>query len=160
MAKLPDPIELEISELAGIWRGTKNPAAAWRCFVLARENGLPVPEVVDAEIMRFAQAVTEPLSVKGGSITQKSVAAAWGVAGQGGKPASELRNARRDPEIWLEYWELRRGGVHPDTALSRNDAISELVNRLNLSPKTIEGILTAFNAKYGPNDPFDEPPFR
>lgn len=156
MAKLPDPIELEISELAGIWRGTKNPAAAWRCFVLARENGLPVPEVIDAEIMRFAQAVTEPLESDRGTITAGTVAKAWGVA-KGQKPAPQLRNARRDVAIWLEYWELRRGGVSPDAGLSRSDAISTLVKKHDKSPELIGGILDHFAKEYAPGDPFAMP---
>jgi hypothetical protein len=153
MAKFPSPIEVEISKLAGIWRETENPAAAWKCFALARENGLPVPEVIDAEIVRFAQAVTAPLANDRDTITAGTVTAAWGLA-KGFKPAPELRNARRDVEVWLEYWELRRGGVSPDAGLARNDAISTLADKRNMSPKTIEGILDHFAKEYGPDDPF------
>jgi hypothetical protein len=159
MAKFPGPIEVEISELAGIWREHRNPAAAWRCFALAREHGFSVPQDIDAEIVRFAQDVTAPLAGDRGSITQKSVAAAWGID-RGRKPAPELRGQRRDVEIWLEYWELRRGGVHPDKAMPRGEAIGTLVNRYKKSPKTIEEILAAFSEKYGPDDPFQNPIFR
>jgi hypothetical protein len=159
MARLPDPIELEISELAGIFDDTGNPAAAWRAFTLARQHNLPVPASIDAEIVRFAEAVTAPLENGKDTITAASVANAWGIA-HGRKPAPELRNARRNIDIWIEYWELRRGGVDPDTALGRDDAIARLVLRYNKTPKLIEGILTAQFEKHGPNDPFAPPAFR
>ncbi len=156
MAKLPGPIELEISELAGIWREHGNPAAAWRCFVLAREHGFPVPEVIDAEIMRFAQAVTAPLADKKDTITQKSVAAAWGIAA-GRKPAPELRNTRRDTEMYFEYWDLRRtvgrktptGEVIIVEGLSRTDAILALAAKHNMPPKTVEAFLTTLSRNTG-----------
>lgn len=162
MAKLPSPIEDEIGELTGIFAETGNPAAAWRCFVLARENGLPVPEAIDAEIVRFAQAVVAPLGEDRGSITQKSVAAAWGIT-KGRKPAPELRVYRRDADIYFDYWRLRSmshrrtpTGCWIDTpGLPHGEAISKLVLRWNKSPKTIEEIMTRLLKEYGDNNPYE-----
>lgn len=162
MAKLPSPIELEISALAGIFGETGNPAAAWRCFALARDNSLPVPEDIDAEIVRFAQAVTAPLADKKGSITQKSVAAAWGIT-KGRKPAPELRVYRRDIDIYFDYWRLRcmshrRSPTEYwiDTpGLPHGEAISKLVLRWNKSPKTIEEIMTRLFKEYGDGNPYE-----
>jgi hypothetical protein len=159
MAKLPGPIELEISELAGIFADTENPAAAWRAFALARQNNLPVPPNVDAEIVRFADAVTAPLETDRDTITEKTLTAAWGLK-VGFKPAPELRNARRDWDVWLYYWELRRGGVDPEPGVGRDAAIAETALKFGKSPKTIEGILTYFTTKYGDGDPFENPAFR
>ncbi|MBB1089796.1 hypothetical protein HUU61_00690 [Rhodopseudomonas palustris] len=152
MAKLPSPIELEISELAGVFADTKNPAAAWRAFVLARRHGLPVPACVDTEIVRFAEAVTAPLETDRDTITAGTVAAAWGIV-KGQKPAPQLRNTRRNLDIWLAYWEKRRGGVHPETALPRDKAIAALVKERHLSWDSIEGILTEVTKLYGDEDP-------
>jgi hypothetical protein len=166
MAKLPGPIELEICELAGIWRETGNPAAAWRCFVLARENGFPVPAVIDAEIMRFAQAITAPLASDRSTITARTVAEAWEIT-KGRKPAPELRNYRRDLDLYFEYWRWRRTS-HRKTptgwidvpGLSHGDAICKLVSKLGKSPKTIEGVMTRFSKEYGDGDPNENPAFR
>lgn len=153
MTKLPGPVELEISELAGIFAETRNPAAAWRAFALARRHDLPVPLAVGAEVVRFAEAVVAPLESDRGSITAASIAEAWGLS-RGKKPAPGLRNIRRDFDVWLEFWELRRGGM------ARGDAIGRLVVKHNRSPQLIEGILTRFAKRYGDGDPFENPDFR
>lgn len=150
MAKLPDAIDLEISELAGIWRDTTNPLAAWRCFVIARQNSRVVPAVIDAEIFRFAETVIAPA---GGSVTQKTVAEAWGIA-TGRKPVMELRNTQRDIAIYLDFWEMRRDGK------TRAEAIAALILAHNKTDKTIEGVLNRFSEMHGPGDPFDNPAFR
>ncbi|GEC16503.1 hypothetical protein [Nitrobacter winogradskyi] len=159
MAKLPGPIEDEIDELASIFGETGNPAAAWQAFALAREHGFAVPANVDAEIARFAQAVTAPLDGDRGPITSRSVAEAWGIT-QGRKPAPELRNYRRDLDLYFEYWRLRRTKHRKTSAgwidvpgLSRNEAIAKLVDLHHKSPKTIEEIMTRFFKEYGDGDP-------
>jgi hypothetical protein len=167
MAKLPGPIELEVSDLASIWRDTGNPAAAWRCFALARENNLPVPAAVDAEIMRFAQAVTAPLADDRGSITAGTVAESWGIT-RGRKPAPELRNTLREFDLYFSYWNFRRMTHRKDgdgqwidiPGKPHGEAVSALVNKFDKSPKTIEGILTDLFKRHGPDDPWENPAFR
>src|SRR6478735_5235196 len=115
MAKLPGPIEDEIGELSSIFAETGNPAAAWQAFVLARDHGFPVPANIEAEITRFAQAVTAPLAGDRGAITARTVAEAWGIT-KGRKPAPELRNYRRDLDFYFEYWRWRRTSHHKSPA--------------------------------------------
>jgi hypothetical protein len=166
MAELPGPIEDEIWDLAGIFAETGNPAAAWQAFTLARAHGFSVPANVDAEIVRFAQAVTAPLAGDRGSITADTIAEAWGIT-KGRKPAPELRKFRRDLDLYFEYWRLRRTKHRKTSAgwidvpgLSRIDAIAKLVDQHNKSPKTIEEIMARFSKEYGDGDPLQNPAFR
>jgi hypothetical protein len=80
---------------------------------------------------------------------------------------SELRNTRRDIELYFEYWDLRRTvsrrtptGSEVVDGLSRNEAIAKLVDLHHKSPKTIEGVVDHYAKKYGPGDPLENPAFR
>ncbi|WP_038935953.1 hypothetical protein [Bradyrhizobium japonicum] len=141
MAQLPSPPELELSELAGIFHETRNPAAAWLAFHLAKKHDLPVPEIVANEIERFAAEVSKPLLAAWNGdgrakITTKDITTAWG-CGRGAKLAQALRLSRRAASIVGEYWGKITSGVRP------TDALGALMDDHNLSDKAIEEILTA-----------------
>lgn len=60
MAPIPPPeyyARSEIELMAEIFKRDRDPAAAWRAFFLARKYGLELPEPINAEIDRFAEAV-------------------------------------------------------------------------------------------------------
>jgi hypothetical protein len=116
-----------------------------------------VPDEIALEIKRFAEAVVAPMTQPKGSITQKSVASAWGIT-RGRKPVAELRNRQRAWAIYLEYWELRRGSDSPNSSLrgvSHGEAMKTLVEKHNKSPKLLEGIMTEIFATEGKEDPFN-----
>ncbi len=156
MAKLPTPIEYEVMGLTHIWDRTGNPAAAWRAFHLACANGIAAPPAVMAEVARFAAAVTAPLVEKGGSITKDSVSAAWGIM-RGRKPAPELRGELRDLDIYVAYWDFRRGLTSSETArsLDHGEALEALSDKFAKEFKTIEEIMTAQFEMHGPDDPYE-----
>jgi hypothetical protein len=57
MAPLPDLIASEIADLTSYFNRTRNAAAAWRAYSLARQPGRPVPDVIQAEVDRFAAGI-------------------------------------------------------------------------------------------------------
>ncbi|WP_319796606.1 hypothetical protein [Nitrobacter sp.] len=60
MAPLPPPeyyARGEIELMAEIFKRTRDPAAAWRAFFLSRKYDLELPELINAEIDRFTEAV-------------------------------------------------------------------------------------------------------
>lgn len=60
MGKLPSAQEIARSEIAvmvGIFEREGDASAAWRAFFLARRYGCEIPESINAEIDRFAEAV-------------------------------------------------------------------------------------------------------
>lgn len=141
MAPLPSENALELNELAGIFFETKNPAAAWLAFHLARQYDLPVPDIVSAEIDRFAAEISAPLirAWNGdgrATITTKEITNAWG-CGRGSRFAQTLRLSRRAAQIVVEYWQKITAGVRP------TDAIGALADAHHLSDKAIEELLTA-----------------
>ncbi|MBR0982251.1 hypothetical protein JQ554_09390 [Bradyrhizobium diazoefficiens] len=145
MAPLPSPQELELTELAGVFHATHNPAAAWLAFHLAKKHNLPVPEIVANEIERFAAEVSKPLIAAWDGdgrarITTKDITTAWG-CGRGTKLAQALRLSRRAASIVGEYWEKITSGVRS------TDALSALMDGHNLSDKAVEEILTAARKK-------------
>lgn len=71
MAPLPDLIGDEIADMTEFFERTKNPAAAWRVFHLARKHNRAIPESIAVEIDRFALGVS--------SMTEKAIFA--GVSG-------------------------------------------------------------------------------
>lgn len=155
MAKLPSPVEYEIIELTHIWERTGNPAAVWRAFHLASAHGVVVPPAVMAEVKRFAEAVTAPLAEKGGSITKDTVAAAWGIK-RGRKPAPELRSELRASDIYIAYWQFRRGLYADDGhPLDHGKALEALSEKFALEFKTIEEVMTAQFAAHGADDPYE-----
>jgi hypothetical protein len=54
MAPLPDLVASEIADLTSYFDRTRNAAAAWRAYSLARQHSHAVPDVIQAEIDRFA----------------------------------------------------------------------------------------------------------
>lgn len=160
MAKLPTPIEYEIMELTHIWKGTGNPAAAWRAFHLARSNRIEVPAPVAAEIDRFAEAVTAPLNTDRDTITKDSVAVAWGIK-KGHKPAMELRGDLRDLEIYMAFWQFRRGERTTRSdyrelgQMDRGEALAAVAADFGMSQKTAEEILTGQFETEGRDDPYE-----
>lgn len=52
-----DLVGAEIADLTELFDRTKNPAAAWRAYSLARQANRPVPESIAAEIDRFAHGI-------------------------------------------------------------------------------------------------------
>lgn len=139
-----------MSELASIFRETQNPAAAWLAFHLAKENNLPVPDIVAAEIDRFAAEVSKPLLAAWNGdqlakITTKGITEAWG-SGRGMKPAQDLRRSRRDGSIVAHYWDKTNEA-------SANDAKAAVMKDYNLSDKSIEQLLTTARKTRDPDTP-------
>lgn len=151
MTKLPSAQELELSELTGIFLETCNPAAAWLAYHLARKHNLPVPDIITAEIDRFAAEVAKPALAawqgdRRAKIEAKAVAQAWGCT-RGKEPAEGLLLSRRNSDIVCDYWERLRDGSRP------TDALAVLADEYNLSHKEVERILTASRKVFGRNDP-------
>lgn len=60
MAPIPPPeyyARSEIEFMAEIFKQERDPAAAWRAFFLSRKYALELPDLINAEIDRFAEAV-------------------------------------------------------------------------------------------------------
>lgn len=60
MAPIPPPeyyARGEIELMTEIFKKGHDPSAAWRAFFLSRKYGLELPELINAEIDRFAEAV-------------------------------------------------------------------------------------------------------
>jgi hypothetical protein len=52
-------IDSEIDGMIELFERTKNPAAAWHAYSICRKTSRPVPDVIQAEIDRFAACVSE-----------------------------------------------------------------------------------------------------
>ena len=108
MATLPDLIGNEIAELTTYFERTRNPAAAWRAYSLARQYSRIIPDVIQAEIDRFAAGI----STVAGKAIQAQVGARpirfrseelgqiWRGTG-GGNPVGALQDEWRD---YQSFW--------------------------------------------------------
>ncbi|TQF26892.1 hypothetical protein UNPF46_32190 [Bradyrhizobium sp. UNPF46] len=59
MSPLPDLVASEITDLTTFFISTGNVAAAWRAYSLARQHSRAVPDVIQAEIDRFAAGLAD-----------------------------------------------------------------------------------------------------
>lgn len=129
MARLKDPVReaaYRVGHLAACFRQTGNVAAAWACWHLARAHGLTVPDVIAAEIDRFAAAISGIVDAPGAgkpgmTLDNRTVARLWsGERGGRGKkePAGELAEWRRDSDIAADVWRRRDGGETEASAVA------------------------------------------
>jgi hypothetical protein len=107
MAPLPDLVASEIADLTSYFDRTRNAAAAWRAYSLARQHSRAVPDSIQAEIDRFAACI----SAAAGKAIQAEVGAppvqfrseelgkAWRGLG-GGNPIGSLQDEWRDYQIF------------------------------------------------------------
>ena len=151
MAPLPTPQELELKEIVSVFRDAKAPAAAWVAYRYARDHGLPVPDIVAAEIDRFVAEITTPLlaawngdresKLRAGDITK-----AFGCA-RGKDLAEPLAISRRDVGIYLDFWDGRRA------EWPRNEVLEAIRLDRNLSPEAVENIVDRFRGQDSGADP-------
>jgi hypothetical protein len=107
MTPLPDLVASEIADLTSYFNRTRNAAAAWRAYSLARQHSRAVPDSIQAEIDRFAACI----SAAAGKAIQAEVGAppvqfrseelgkAWRGLG-GGNPIGSLQDEWRDYQIF------------------------------------------------------------
>ena len=107
MTTLPDLIGSEIADMTEFFKRTGNPAAAWRAYNLARQHSRAVPNLIQAEVDRFAACVS--------AVAEKAIQAEVGAPpvrfrseelGQawrgdcGGNPIGSLQDEWRDYQIF------------------------------------------------------------
>lgn len=105
-----DLLGQEILDLTDFFEKTGNRAAAWRAYSLARKHSRPVPDVIQAEVDRFAECVSlvaaKAIQAEVGAtpvrFRPEELGQAW--RGDGGEnPVRALQDEWRDYQI---YWSV------------------------------------------------------
>ncbi|QND73140.1 hypothetical protein [Tardiphaga robiniae] len=137
MAPLPSPQESARSEIAlmvEVFEKEKDVSAAWRAFYLARKYGCDLPDSINREIDRFAEAV--------GSVAERAyhgdatpaldpeeVGKIW--KGHKGRNAGNgLFRAGRAYDIAIEVERLRRNGfraTHARAVIGKRKGVSDTI---------------------------------
>ncbi|MBT1516174.1 hypothetical protein KIP88_37570 [Bradyrhizobium sp. SRL28] len=107
MAPLPDLVASEIADLTSYFDRTRNAAAAWRAYSLARQHSHAVPDVIQAEIDRFAACISDvaekAIQAEVGAppvrFRSEELGQAWRGDG-GGNPIGSLQDEWRDYQIF------------------------------------------------------------
>lgn len=154
MAKLYSPeseAQFEVIHLTRFFEQDGNVAAAWRCWHLARKFGLDLPDVILAEVDRFAAAISGVIdNVLAGDasagLDSKTVAAAWGTA----------RRGKEDPARALRAWD-RDIGVAVDVFLKRKEmpatkAYQSVAKDRGMSVENVIRLFRKYRAEIGTGD--------
>lgn len=142
--------ESRVGHLATFFLQTGNVAAAWACWHMARTHGLPVPDVVAAEVDRFAAAIAGVVdsAIAGdhdARLDGRTVARLWGGEGSGrgrNEPAGGVADWERDIAIMLDVLSLRDGGA------TEASAVSSVAD----ARRTSESLVRAAVRRYRPSD--------
>lgn len=118
MAKLPTKAELDLTTLTGVFAVSKNPAAAWAAYSLARQHGLAVPDLIQAEVDRFAgrigavadEAMRAELGAPPIRFRSEELGQVWRGSG-GDNPIGSLQDEWRDYKIFLAVHNRVDGGM-------------------------------------------------
>jgi hypothetical protein len=118
MAKLPTMAELDLITLTRVFAASKNSAAAWAAYSLARRHGLPMPDAIQAEVDRFAscicavaeQAMQTELGAPPIRFRAEELGQAWRGSG-GDNPMGSLQDEWRDFQIFLAIYDRVKGGM-------------------------------------------------
>lgn len=128
MAELFNPksaVEYHLKHLTEFFRESGNVAAAWRGWHIARKWGFDVPEIIAAEVDRFATAIAEITDRalagdKRASLDSETVAMIWA----GNKRAKDgTRRGKKEPAGELYEWN-RNLDVIVDVYLKRKSGMS------------------------------------
>ncbi|OYU88210.1 MAG: hypothetical protein CFE29_17895 [Bradyrhizobiaceae bacterium PARB1] len=139
----------DLRQLSDFFVESRNPAAAWLCWSLGQQWGLPVSEPITAEINRFAAAIAEKaISALDGNqdvvITGDLVGALWDTKTrrQGSTPiAEELRLWDRNIEIAWRVHELRK------VTSSKDEAFEIAAREFGISESSADHISRRYRAR-------------
>jgi hypothetical protein len=108
MAPLPyNLVDSEIADLTAFFERTRNPAAAWRAYSLARQYSRAIPDTIQTEIDRFAvcistvaeKAIQAGVGAPPVRFRSEELGQAW--RGNGGSnPIGSLQDEWRDYQIF------------------------------------------------------------
>lgn len=142
MAPLPPPQDIARSEIAvmvEIFEQDGDASAAWRAFFLARKYGCELPESINAEIDRFAEAVgaVAERAYHGdarATIDNETVGKIWKNHQNRDSGGATFR-ARRAYDIAIAVERLRR------TGFSSAHAVAVTCKRLGVSKTTVQNAM-------------------
>ncbi|WP_420132130.1 hypothetical protein [Rhodopseudomonas sp.] len=135
MSKLPSAQEIargEIAVMVEIFERERDASAAWRAFSLARKYGCELPESINSEIDRFAEAVGSIAERahqgdRKATIDNETVGKIWKNHKNRDSGGATFR-ARRDYDIAIAVERLRRNGysaTHAVTVICKQHGVSK-----------------------------------